>query len=208
MPLGNEGLFLRPQETIRKQLKMSKKQTLYFMTKTLSKFVFILSFILSFGNPFIAKAEEIQKFSMYTFPKHLPKGIFFNAKGNTVSVQDYHGKVVVLNFFKVTCKKCVKELPSLNELAKTYPDIVVLTVSEGLETPSVLRSFFDEKGLDNLDVFYDTNEAYFKKTGGIHVPETYLISKGGERLGEIRGGANFMSPIILEQIQKAQKNNF
>ena len=88
------------------------------MTKTLSKFLFILSFIFTFGNPFITKAEEIQKFSMYTFPKHLPKGTFFNAKDDVVSVQDYQGKVVVLNFFKVTCKKCVKELPSLNELAK------------------------------------------------------------------------------------------
>lgn len=183
---------------------MSRKQTLYFMTKTLSKFLFILSFIFTFGNPFITKAEEIQKFSMYTFPKHLPKGTFFNAKDDVVSVQDYQGKVVVLNFFKVTCKKCVKELPSLNELAKTHPDIVVLTVSEGLETPSVLRSFFDEKKLDALNVFYDKDERYFKKIGGIHVPETYLISKRGERLGEIRGGADFMSPTVLEQIQKAK----
>ena len=70
---------------------------------------------------------------MYTFPKYLPKGTFFNAKGDTTSVQDYHGKVIVLNFFKITCKKCVKELPSLNELAKAHPEIVVLTISEGLE---------------------------------------------------------------------------
>ena len=119
---------------------MSNKKTLHFMVNTLSKFVFILSFVLSFGNPFVVKAEEIQKFSMYTFPKHLPKGTFFNAKGDITSVQDYQGKVIVLNFFKVTCKKCVKELPSLNELAKTHPEIVVLTVSEGLETVSVLHT--------------------------------------------------------------------
>ena len=141
-------------------------------------------------------------FTLYSSPKNMPEEIFYNAQSTRVSTYDYLGKLVILNFFKSSCKKCVEELPGLNELAEKEPSVIILTISEGGEIPEMLTRFFHEKGLKNLRIFYDKEEALFKKIGGIHVPETYLISPEGERIGEIRGAADFTSDTLLEQIQK------
>ena len=166
------------------------------------KLFFILIFLNFFCNTSLAQTEPAQAFVLYSSPKSMPEDVFYNAQSTRVSTYDYLGKVIVLNFFKASCKKCVDELPSLNELAQKEPSVVVLTVSEGGEIPETLIRFFHEKGLKNLRVFYDKEEALFRKIGGIHVPETYLISPQGVRIGEIRGSADFTAPLLLEQIQK------
>ena len=170
--------------------------------KTFFKIFLILIFSCSFCNMCLAETQIAQAFTLYSSPKSMPEEVFYNVQSTRVSTYDYLGKVVILNFFKASCKKCVEELPSLNELAKKEPSIVILTVSEGKEIPETLTRFFHEKGLKNLRVFYDKDETLFQKIGGIHVPETYLISPDGERIGEIRGPADFTAKTLLRQIQK------
>src|SRR5690606_16128853 len=52
--------------------------------------------------------------------------------GRPVSLSDYRGKVVVLNFWTKTCAPCLREMPSLLQLGQVlegYPNIELLTVT-------------------------------------------------------------------------------
>src|SRR5271154_2430775 len=51
--------------------------------------------------------------------------------GKTVSVADFGGKLLVLNFWATWCETCIVEMPSLNQFAQDYANkgVVVLGVS-------------------------------------------------------------------------------
>ncbi len=103
-----------------------------------------------------------------------------------ISLAEYKGKVVILDFWATWCPPCVKEIPHFNELAKDYKD-------KGLE---VLGVSVDRDGIVAVDKFKQNNEinypivfskeAVYKKyqsylpedeRGGI--PFTFVIDKEG-----------------------------
>src|SRR5262245_4143670 len=51
--------------------------------------------------------------------------------GRTVSVPNFGGKLLVLNFWATWCPPCIEEAPSLSEFARTYQSkgVVVLGIS-------------------------------------------------------------------------------
>jgi thiol-disulfide isomerase/thioredoxin len=51
--------------------------------------------------------------------------------GNEVSLSDFRGQVVVINFWSSTCSPCVKELPLIEEFYQKWQDeVVVLAINE------------------------------------------------------------------------------
>ena len=52
-----------------------------------------------------------------------------NSQGEEVSLSDYRGKKVLLNFWASWCGPCREEMPAFEEFAKENPDIVILGVN-------------------------------------------------------------------------------
>src|SRR3989337_2651577 len=68
--------------------------------------------------------------------------------GKKVSLTDFKGKVVLINFWATWCGPCKAEMPSLNSLYSTFKNegFVVLAVSiDTSEKP--VKSFVSEKGI-------------------------------------------------------------
>ncbi len=68
--------------------------------------------------------------------------------GKKVSLSDFKGKVVLINFWATWCGPCKAEMPSLNSLYSTFKNegFVVLAVSiDTSEKP--VKSFVSEKGI-------------------------------------------------------------
>ena len=52
--------------------------------------------------------------------------------GDTISIQDYKGKYLVINWWATSCINCWKEIPGLNKLVEKYKsnkDIVFLAIA-------------------------------------------------------------------------------
>ena len=137
-------------------------------------------------------------------PQKFPKtAAFYDKEGNKVFLSDFEGKVIVLNFWKATCRTCLIELPSLNNLAEKYPHVVVLAVSQGNENAEIIDHILhEERNLENIEVSLDDNQKLFKLLGGDKVPQTRLIDKKGIVKKTIKGGANFDSEKIHKQIEE------
>ncbi len=53
-------------------------------------------------------------------PKNPPSANFIDLNGNKIALHDLRGKVVVLNFWSVSCAPCIQEMPQWSGLYQQY----------------------------------------------------------------------------------------
>ena len=71
--------------------------------------------------------------------------------GSSHRLQEYKGRVVVINFWATWCGPCREELPALNRLQQSYRDrgVVVLTLSD--ERPDEIAGFLQKTAPDTFN---------------------------------------------------------
>lgn len=106
--------------------------------------------------------------------------------GKPVSLSDYAGKVVILDFWATWCPPCRNEIPHFNELAAEYGDkgLVVLGVSVDRDGVDVVKKFRDSFPVKYPVVMGDQGTSQQYQTylppdqrGGI--PFTFIVDKEG-----------------------------
>ena len=127
-------------------------------------------------------------------------------KGNDVTLSEYKGKTVVLNFFATWCTYCKMELPSLEEINSTRDDIVIFLVAipnignEG--SKEYIESFMEENGY-SMTVLYDETGEVVSKYNVSGLPTSFFFKPDGSVLGYVPGYVEESSLIsILEECQK------
>ena len=117
--------------------------------------------------------------------------------GKTVSLAQYRGKVVLVNFWATWCAPCREEIPWLIEMQKTYGDkgFTVLGVAMDEEGKSVVAPYaqtekFDVNGTPSLMSYPILlgNDATADKFGGLlGYPTSVLISRDGKQIKRVTG---------------------
>ncbi|HZU34203.1 MAG TPA: TlpA disulfide reductase family protein [Candidatus Angelobacter sp.] len=120
---------------------------------------------------------------------------------HTVSLHDYRGKIVVLNFWSAHCEPCIAEMPSLVQLQKRMGDkITVVGVAVDTED-TVYHAFLRKYGIDFLTVL-DTDKKSYNLYGATGYPETTIIDRNGMVRRKFALPANWTSPEIVEYLNK------
>ena len=110
--------------------------------------------------------------------------------GNPVHLANYHGKVVLLNFWATWCGPCMEEIPVFTRWQKQYgpSGLQVLGVSMDDDQKSV-QGFLRKTPLSYPIVMGDT--ALAKLYGGVFgLPLTYLIDAHGKIASRYLGGTD------------------
>ena len=97
-------------------------------------------------------------------------------EGNKVSLSDYKGKKVFLNFWATWCEPCKQEMPEMEKIHENYEDVVVLAIN--LDTEKDIQGFMDEHDLTFqalLDVEEEVNDQYEV----VSIPTSYFIDEEG-----------------------------
>jgi thiol-disulfide isomerase/thioredoxin len=115
--------------------------------------------------------------------------------GRPVSLPNFGGKLLVLNFWASWCAPCVEETPSLSRLAQQYADkgVVVLGVSVDRNEASY-RTFLRKYRPTFLTAREGNLHAEF---GTFMYPETYIIGADGKVLKKIAEGADWTNPNMI-----------
>ena len=97
-----------------------------------------------------------------------------------IDLKDKRGKVVLLNFWASWCPPCVKEIPSMNRLAKSYNanDFEIVSVNFK-ETPQVITDFLKKVDVD-FPVLIDIDGKVSDKYEIFSFPSSFLIDKSGQ----------------------------
>lgn len=118
--------------------------------------------------------------------------------GQTISMPDFKGKVLVLNFWASWCQPCIQETPSLSMLAQQFADkgVVVLGVSVDKD-PKAYNSFIQRFH----PAFLTTREEKLHEDFGTFMyPETYIIDAKGKVLKKIAEAADWSDPQVVSYL--------
>ena len=137
-------------------------------------------------------------------PKPISSLIFEDFSGNEIDLNDYHGKLVIINFWATWCAPCKREMPSLDRLYqdKNFKNLQVFAVN--MEQPNKLKTknFFTALNIEKLEIFFDHNLNFVKEFKLRGVPTTVLINKKGEEFARIIGEVNFQDKKFLKWLSK------
>ena len=115
----------------------------------------------------------------------------------TVRLDQYRGRVVVLNFWASWCAPCLEEFPSLIELQRQMPGITVLAVSFD-EDAAAYEQYVQRNHLAALNPVLDTSQKSNLAFGTTRPPETYIIDQRGIIRRKFIGPIDWGTPEILD----------
>jgi peroxiredoxin len=125
--------------------------------------------------------------------------------GEAVSLSDYRGKWVFLNFWATWCPPCVAEMPELQKLhegsfGNDPAQVAVLAVNNG-EDRATAQAFMNEHKL-SLPVVLDTDKAVSGQYVVMQMPITFMIDPDGVvRYQHIGALSSEVIALYLERIR-------
>lgn len=105
-----------------------------------------------------------------------------DADGNPVSLSDFVGKPVVVNFWASWCGPCKSEMPAFQQAWETYGEqvefLLVNLTDNQQETVASAKSFLATTEY-TFPVYFDTQLSGAMAYGVVGIPATYFIDKDG-----------------------------
>ena len=136
--------------------------------------------IVMSSKDYLFKTESITDTAPYMGSK-APSITLKNLKGEDVSLSQFRGKKVILNFWASWCTPCKVEMPHFKALWDKYRnsnDIILIAVAGSESDEAIIRSFVTESEIDFI-VCLDPGDDVFNRYGIVSIPKTYFIDKGG-----------------------------
>ena len=116
-------------------------------------------------------------------------------QGQTIKLDQYRGKTVVLNFWASWCPPCLEEFPSLMQLQQQIPNVVVLAVSFDTDADAY-RQYVADNHLRHMVIALDQSQKSNLAFGTTRPPETYIIDPQGRIRRKFIGAQDWTSPEI------------
>jgi peroxiredoxin len=113
--------------------------------------------------------------------------------GRTLSLSDFRGRIVFLNFWATWCAPCERELPALQTFARqqmALPDGAVVLAVNFQEDAETAARFLAARGIDSLLVLIDSDARVSDQYGVFNLPVTFVIDREGivrfPKYGEVK----------------------
>jgi cytochrome c biogenesis protein CcmG, thiol:disulfide interchange protein DsbE len=121
---------------------------------------------------------------------------------HAVTLSQYRGQIVVLNFWATWCPPCVEEMPSLITMSQRMKDkgVTVLGVSIDVDADAYQR-FLKDHGVSFTTV-RDPDQKSSRLYGTSGWPETYIIDRNGIVRRKFIGPVDWNSTEVTQYLSK------
>ncbi len=123
--------------------------------------------------------------------------------GGSVSLSNYRGRFVLVNFFASWCASCRTEMPQLVSFAKAESKLVQIFGVDYDDENASAKSFLSAYGA-NWPVLVDSNGQTALRWGVSEPPESFLIAPNGKVVTKIIGPITAKQLSVLIQIAKSK----
>ncbi len=143
-------------------------------------------------------------FSLAAFPSEAPEARFKGPNGKRLSLEDFRGRVVLLNIWATWCGPCRSEMPSLDRLQALHgaDGLDVIAVSVDREGAGIVSAYYRKSGIRNLKLYVDSDRATQSAFNPDGIPMSVLIDREGNVVGEMTGAARWDSAEAVELVQR------
>ncbi len=118
--------------------------------------------------------------------------------GESYTLGDYRGKVVMVNFWATWCPPCRRELPSMEALYQAFrkEPFTVLAINQW-ESPDHVFAYMGQlEVFPAFPILFDRDSAVSQAYGVKGLPTTVLIDKRGRVVYRAVGGRDFNHPEV------------
>ncbi len=164
-----------------------------------SRFLIYL-FILLIANPMTTlgydsatlidmREGSLERLIIHREPVETSGNNFQDLEQNYVSLDDFKGKVVVLNFWATWCAPCRKEMPTLDNLQGHYQsgEVEVIVVHVGPSRGNEIEEFWQEENIRNIASYVDPNLSFAGSMNAFGLPTTIILDKESREVGRLIG---------------------
>lgn len=136
--------------------------------------------------------------------KQFPNLKIKSVNGESLSVNDFKGKIVIINWWATTCAPCRKEIPGLNKLVEKYEsNINISFLAISFDKKDRLVDYLKQNQFDYYQTLGDTDAA---KLFGETFPQHIIVDKNGTVLYVCKGGNENIYLTLEKEIKKYIKN--
>jgi len=121
--------------------------------------------------------------------------------GKKISVDNFGGRLLIVNFWATWCPPCINELPALNALAAELKRDGVVVVGISVDKDKAVYDRFLKKVKLNFETSRDPGADISADYGTFKYPETYVISRDGKVLEKFINEQPWMSPEIVARLR-------
>ncbi|MEZ0496138.1 TlpA family protein disulfide reductase [Sphingomonas sp. IW22] len=120
-----------------------------------------------------------------------PNYAFSDPEGVKKTIADYAGRPVLVNLWATWCAPCVKEMPTLEALAKRESGkLDVLTIAQDLDGPAKVVPYFQKAGFTAIEPWSES-ELQFTTGLGANLPTTILYDREGKEVWRVAGSMDW-----------------
>ena len=172
--------------------------------KILKFFIFLFCFSIYSSISQTNEGVPLKNLAISKIPKPISPVIFKDFSGKELNLKDYHGKLIIINFWATWCAPCKREMPSLDQLYqnKNFKNLEVFAINVEEGNIQKAKTFFANLDIQKLEVFFDYNLNFVNEFKLRGVPTTVLINKKGEEFARIIGEVDFENKKFVKWLLK------
>ena len=157
--------------------------------------------MINFGQAF--EKPDLKNLVLIKKPKSYEEIIFKDINQKNVNLDDFKGKLIILNFWATWCAPCREEMPSLDNLQSNTKlnNLKIFPINIGQEDPTKSEFFFKELNIKNLNIYIDAPITLAKKFALRGVPTTILFNKDGKEFARIMGSIDFSDEEFINWLK-------
>ena len=164
---------------------------------------FLIIFIFLISNSIASDKTDIKNLIINKDLKKYDSLSFLNDQNKQLNLNDFNGRLVMLNFWATWCAPCKEEMPSLDLLAlnKDLNNLIIFPINVGNDNIEKAKFFFEELQIKNLNLYFDNPVTLAKKLSLRGIPTTILINKEGLEFARIVGSIDFKNEKFIEWLK-------
>lgn len=146
---------------------------------------------------------DMRKLNFHSEALETTDAAFIGDDGREMTLAEFEGKYVVLNFWATWCAPCRKEMPHLSALqtrmgSETFE---VVTIATGRNPRPAMERFLKEIGVDNLPLHTDPRQTLARNMGVLGLPATVILDPEGLEIARMQGEADWSSENAIAILQ-------